>query len=59
MVQFPEAPVTVHVLVASCTDVTVYPVGVIPDGAVTVTVARPSPATAVGIPGALGATKVV
>ena len=38
-VQLPEAPVTVHVLVASCTAVTVYPVGVIPEGAVTVTVA--------------------
>ena len=56
--QLPDAPVTVHVLPVSSTAVTVYPSGVTPEvGAVTVIVARASPATAVGVPGVFGARK--
>ena len=58
MMQLPDAPVTVHVLPVSSTAVTVYPSGVTPEvGAVTVIVARASPATAVGVPGVFGARK--
>ncbi|CAB4368515.1 unannotated protein [freshwater metagenome] len=58
--QLPVPPVTVHFLLVSSTAVTVYPLGVTPDvGAATVTVTCASPATAVGVPGVLGARKTV
>ena len=55
IVHEPEEPVTVHVFVGSSTVVTVKYVGVAPVGCVTVTVACPSPATAVGADGVSGA----
>ena len=45
---------TVQVLVLSSTVVTVYDAGVPPEPAVTVTVAEPLPATALGVPGTPG-----
>ncbi len=53
-VQLVAGDVTVHVLVLSSTVVTVYDAGVPPEPAVTVTVAEPLPATALGVPGTPG-----
>ena len=57
IVHEPEEPVTVHVFVGSSTVVTVKYVGVAPVGCVTVTVACPSPATAVGADGDVAAVQ--
>ena len=52
--QLVAGTVTVHDLEPSSTAVTVYDVGVVPLPAVTLTVACPLPATAVGVPGVPG-----
>ena len=58
MLHLPAAPVTVQVLLLSCTAATVYEVGTLPgpEPLATVIVACASPPTAVGVAGTDGAT---